>query len=103
MKKQEITFQEFEKLFLEFLKKENIHKKYKKNIRNYFKQTQQNKNWYNLINPLTTSPIKTYAFGFDIRNIIAVSFAFSETKEGTDFWWRMNDKMNDYFKQYKIK
>ena len=87
--KKQITYREYTKRFIQYLKKYGVLKRFKQE---YLRQHPYNfTTLYHYINPLTTYPLSTDIQRGRIGDVIDHAFTWSESKEGHDFWSSLND------------
>lgn len=90
MKKEtKLTYRELIKEFIAFLKKNNALESYKKEMKK--QHPERFTCWYDHINPFLTTPINGIIKHGCIGDIIDVSFTWSQTKKGFEFWRDLND------------
>ena len=91
--KTEITYREYVKQLITFLKRSGTLKRYKEEI---LKQHQSCfSSLYNYINPLS---IKQLSFDIErgyIEDVIDHAFTWSESDEGHDFWSQLNESWHN--------
>jgi len=96
----EIKFNEFTILFANFLKENNAYKPYLNAL--YSQKKSFFKEWYNYINPLTIKHLELRIFlcnGIGLIN----AFTWRETKEGHNFWKRLNNEWNKLMHEKNFK
>ena len=95
----ELTLQELEMEFIKFLKKNNAYKQYMTARRQYL-QKECGATAFQLVNP---NMLVSWHFGkYDYEGIIDKSFSWRQTKEGHDFWSKLDDKWYDIASNIKI-
>lgn len=101
MEKKEITYREFVAKFLQFLKENEAHKKFKRNV--IHSNRYNMKGWYNYINPLTIRIYEILKNDAYLEEVINIPFTWSDTLEGYTYWSDLNRKWKDKIKGYKLK
>lgn len=99
--KRKLTYREIVREFLLFLKTEHAYKEYIKAIKQQKKR--QFKNWENYINIFTIDSLKgCFEDDINIRYLIDNSFHWAITKEGHEFWSRLDKKWRAKMKDTEI-
>lgn len=77
--------EQINKLFVEFLKDNNVLKQYVKNVKRLKKDYFQT--WENYANPFTIQPLEQCLNGVgEIEDLIDRAFFWADTQEGRCFW-----------------
>lgn len=98
----DITYREFSKLFINFLKENNALEDFRREVN---KQTYHitNNNWYVKINPLQEPTIRACIIDGKFARVIDFAFKWIDTDKGHIFWSKLNAKFAEKVVKSNLK